>query len=135
VVQLRGKEERTLQVAFFVLGGYLGMWGGIRNHIVYLKIKDTFPEQFDDELFSRFAFGVYAISRSTPLPLQTEYMKSMGWGCVSFLSMSLGFFISGNIPFGCLCLLASLAIASSIMKDWKAYKENCSRAESQQTKE
>ena len=124
-----------MYAAFFVLGGFIGLWGVIRNHIVYLKIRHTFPPQFQDDLSSKFAFGVYAVSHSTPLPLQTEYLKSKGWGCVSFLSVSLGFFIQGNIPLGCLFLLMLSVLAYSTMKDWKEYKENCRRAESQQIKE
>jgi hypothetical protein len=124
-----------MYAAFFVLGGFIGLWAGIRNHIVYLKIRHTFPPQFQDDLSSKFAFGVYAVSHSTPLPLQTEYLKSKAWACVSFLSVSLGFFILGNIRFGCVCLLAFIVIAYSTMKDWKTYKENGIRAQSQQVEE
>ena len=134
--KLRGKEEGTMDASFFfVLGGFLGILSAIRGHIVYSSIRDSFPPQFQDDLSSRYAFGVYALEHSTPLPLQASYVKSLGGGCAGFLCVSLGFFVSGNIPSGCLSLLFFFAVAYSTMKSWKAYKENCSRAESRQAKE
>ena len=124
-----------MNAVFFVLAGFLGIWGAIRGHIVYCSIRDSFLPQFQDDLSSRYAFSVYALSHSTPLPLQAEYMKPQGCGCAFFLCVSLGFFILGNIPLGCLCLLGFSAIAFGAMKDWKTYKEYCSRAKSQQTRE
>jgi hypothetical protein len=129
------KKERPLNAVFFVLAVFLGIWAAIRYHIVYCKIRDTFPPQFQDDLPSRYAFPVYALSHSTPLPLQAEYMKSLGCACACFFCVSLAFFASGNIPFGILCLLASFAITFSTMKSWKTYKENSRRAEAQQTKD
>jgi hypothetical protein len=62
---------------------------------------------------SRYAFSVYALAHSTPLPLQAEYMKSLGCGSACLFCVSLGFFISGNIPFGCLWRLGSLWLVSA----------------------
>ena len=124
-----------MKAVFFALAAFLGIWGAIRGHIVYCLIRDTFPPQFQDDLSSRFAIYVYALSHSTPLPLQAEYLKSLACGSASLFCVALGFLISGNIPFGSLWLLGFFAVAFSTVKSWTTYKANCSRAESQQTNE
>src|SRR4051794_221026 len=111
---------------FFTVGAIAGIWSAVRSQILYRQLVDSFPPQFQDQLTSRYAFSVYALDPSTPLPLQAEYMKCQYAGCACILGISLGFF-SLNIPAGCLVLLGFLLSVFWTFKSWKTYQENCNR--------
>jgi hypothetical protein len=124
-----------MNAVFFVLSAIAAIWSAVRYQIVYRSVVDSFPPQFQDDLTSRYAFPVYALSPSTPLPLQAEYMKSLWGGCVSFLCVSLGFFSSQNVVFGGFCLAGFFWVVFSTLKSWKTFKENCNRASTRRDKE
>lgn len=121
-------EEGRMAAVFFVAGAIALIWSAVRYEIVYRSLVDSFPAQFQDDLTSRYAFPVLALSPSTPLPLQADYMKALWGSCVGCLCISLGFFAFGNVPFGCLLLLGFIWAVFSTMKSWKTYKENCNRS-------
>ena len=124
-----------MAAVFFVMGGMAMIWSGVRSEVVYRSIVDSFPPQFQDAYTSRYAFPVYALAPSTPLPLQVEYMKALGAGCVCMLCVAQGFFALPNVPFGCLILVGFLWSIFSTIKSWKIYKENCNRAVNQRDEE
>ena len=75
--------------AVFVVGAVMAMiWSAAKYLIVYRALVDSLPPQ----LPSRYTFPVYALSASTPLPLQAEYVKSLWGGSVGFFCVSLCFF-------------------------------------------
>jgi hypothetical protein len=116
-----------MAAVFFVAGAIALIWSAVRYQIVYRSLIDSFPPQFQDDLTSRYAFPVLALSPSTPLPLQADYMKTLWGSCAGFLCISLGFFVSQNVPFGFLCLLGFFWAVFSTLKSWKTYKENYNR--------
>lgn len=118
--------------AVFVVGAGIAMiWSAVKYMIVYRALVDMLPPQ----LPSRFAFPVFALSHSTPLSLQAEYVKSLWGGCVGFLCVSLCFFSLGEWIVGCVLLAVFVASAVSAFKAWRTYKENCHRAAAQDDKE
>lgn len=111
--------------AVFVVGTGIAMiWSAVKYLIVCRALVDSLPPQ----LPSRFAFPVFALSHSTPLSLQAEYVKSLWGGCVGFLCVSLCFFSLGELIVGCVLLAVFLASVVAAFKAWKTYKENCNRA-------
>src|SRR5882757_10059252 len=84
--------------AVFVVGAVMAMiWSAAKYLIVYGSVIDSLPPQ----LPSRYAFPAYALSPSTPLALQAEYVKSLWGGSVAFLCVSLCFFSLQEIGAGC----------------------------------
>lgn len=118
--------------AVFVVGCGMAMLRSIvKYQIVYHALIDSLPPQ----LPSGFAFPVYALNPSTPLPLQAEYVKSLWGGCVAFLCVSLCFFSLQELVVGCVFLAVFFASVVSAFKSWKTYKENCNQAAAQSDKE
>jgi hypothetical protein len=124
-----------MTAVFVVVAAIAAIWSGVKYQIIYNSIIDSFPPQFQDDLTSRYAFPVYALSSSTPLPMQEEYVKSLWGGCVCALSVSVALFSSGNVVFGSFVLLGFFWAVFSTIKSWKTYKENCNRAESKSIEE
>lgn len=114
-----------MEAFFFAVGILAGIWCAVRTQVLYHKLVGSFPPQFQDDLSSRYAFPVLALSASTPLPLQAEYINCQYAGCVCLLCISLGGFFVGNAPFGGLGLIATLCSAVSTFRSIKIYKENC----------
>lgn len=117
---------------FFAIGVIAAIWSAVRSQVIYRQLIDSFAPQFQDELTARYAFHVYALSPSTPLPLQAEYMKVLYCGCVCPLCISLGFFSLGNVVFGCFVLIGFVLGAFSTFKPWKTRRANCGRANAQE---
>jgi hypothetical protein len=117
---------------FFAIGAIAAIWSAVKSQVLYRKLVDSFPPQFQDELTSRYAFSVFALSSSTPLPLQAEYMKCQYAGCGCFLCISLGIFFLGNVVLGSFVLLGFVFSAFSTFKSWKIYQENCNRTVNEQ---
>ena len=118
--------------AVFVVGcGIAMIWSAFKYLIVYRALVDSIPPQ----LSARYAVPVYALSPSTPLPLQAEYVKSAWGGCVAFLCVSLCFFSLQELAVGCVSLVVFGVSAISAIRSWKTYKENCNRAVAQDDKE
>jgi hypothetical protein len=78
-----------MTAVFIVIAIITGLWSAVKYQIVYNAVIDSLPPQFQDPLTSRYAFPVYALASSTPLPLQGEYVKSGISGSVMLLSGSL----------------------------------------------
>lgn len=113
---------------FAVVGFIAAVWSIVKYQVVYSSLVESFPPQFQDPLASRYAFPVLALSPSTPLPLQADYVKSQMGFCVLFLCISLSFFSFHQMSIGFLCLVFFVINVVTTVKSWKTYKENCSRA-------
>lgn len=88
--------------AVFIVGcGMAMIWSVVKYLIVYRALVDSIPPQ----LCPRYAVPVYALSPSTPLPLQAEYVKSAWGGCVAFLCVSLCFFSLQELAVACVSLI------------------------------
>jgi hypothetical protein len=95
--------------------------------LVYRALIDSFPPELKDDLTAKFALHVIALSPSTPLSLQAEYLKSLAAGCVAVLCFSLSLFCADKVE-GWLALGGCLLIAISTIKSWKTYRQNRNRA-------
>jgi len=73
---------------FFVVGAIAAIWSAVKFETVRRSLVESLPPQFQDDYTSRYAFSVYALSTSTPLPLQAEYMKSLWGSCVFCLYLA-----------------------------------------------
>jgi hypothetical protein len=131
----RHERGKNMAAVFFVVSAMVAIWSAVRYEIVYRSLIDSFPPQFQDDLTSRYAFPVLALSPSTPLPLQADYMNALWGSCVVCLCVSLGFFSSQNVLFGCFSLAGFLWAVFSTVKAWKTYQENCNRTVSRQDEE
>ena len=105
----------------------------LRDRLPFLV--DLFPPQFQDDLSSRYAFPVLALSPSTPLPLHADYMKACWGSCVGCLCASAGFFSAQNVVLGCFLLAGFFWAVFSTTKSWKTYQENCNRTVSRHVEE
>jgi hypothetical protein len=103
------------------------IWSAARYEFVYRSLIDSFPPQFQDDLTSRYAFPVYALSPSTPLSLQANYVKSLWAGCLSLFFCALAFFSAGNVVFGCFVMAGLSWTIFGATKSWKTYRENRDR--------
>lgn len=117
---------------FFAIGAIAAIWSAVKYQVLYHKLVSSFPPQFQDDLSSRYAFPVLALSSSTPLPLQAEYMKCQYAGCACALCISLGLFFLGNLILGSFVLLGFALAAFSTFKSWKIYQENRNRIVNEQ---
>jgi hypothetical protein len=116
-----------MAAVFAVMCALAGIWSAIKYHMTYLAIVDSLPLQFQDSLLSRYAFPECVLRPSTPLELQTEYMKSLAGGCFAMFCFSLACFIGGQPAGGWLALAGFLAIAVGTIKSWMTYRANCNR--------
>jgi hypothetical protein len=112
---------------FGMVGAIAFVWSAVRNHLVYRALIDSFPPELKDGLTAKFALHVIALSPSTPLSLQAEYLKSLAAGCVAMLCFSLSLFCADKIE-GWLALGGCLLTAISAIRSWKTYRQNCNRA-------
>ena len=94
---------RKMAAVFVVGAGMAMIWSAAKYLIVYRAVVDSLPPKMP----SRYAFPVYALSASTPLPLQAEYVRSLWSGSVGFLCVSLSFFSLLELGAGCAALLFS----------------------------
>jgi Ca2+/Na+ antiporter len=117
------------------VGLLAAVWSIVKYQIVYNSLAESFPPQFQDPLTSRYAFPVLALSSSTPLPLQEDYVKSLQGFCVVSLCISLSFFSFQQVIVGCLFLVVFFVSVFSMVKSWRTYKKNCNRAVAQGDRE
>jgi hypothetical protein len=119
---------REKMVEVFALGAAIALiCAAVLNHRVYLALVGSFPLQFQHGLNSRCCFPEAALSASTPLPLQADYVKSLMLGCLGMLCASLAFLSAGRIDGGLLFLAGSVLIGFSTIRSWRTYRENCDR--------
>lgn len=117
---------------FFGIGAIAAIWSAVRSQVIFRQLIDSFAPQFQDDLTARYAFHAYALSPSTPLPLQAEYIKVLYGGCVCALCISLGFFSLGNVVFGCFVLLGFVIGVFMTFNSWRTYRANCDRSKEQE---
>jgi hypothetical protein len=117
-----------MTTVFIVITIVAGLISAVKYQIVYNAVIDSLPPQFQDPHTSRYAFPVYALTPSTPLPLQGQYVQSQISGSVMLLSVSLALLSAHQFVFGCLLLCAIGACIPSGIKSWKTYRQNCERA-------
>ncbi len=129
-LSVSGQESKENRVAavFAVLAFIAAIWSIAKYQIVYNSVKASFPPPFQDPLSSRYAFPVFALSRSTPTWLQADYVKALVGFCVVILCISLLFFSIQQVIIGCVFLVVFSAHVFLTVKAWKTYKTNCDRA-------
>ena len=87
---------------------------------------DYFP-QYEDRFRSRLAVPEFALSPSTPLSLQLEYVQSLMGGCIFIFCMSLICFLYENPVGGWLFIGIVLIAVASTLKYWTKYQANVNR--------
>ena len=97
------------------------------NHLVYRALIDTFPPDFQDGITSKFALHTIALSPTTPLQLQADYVTSLAVGCAAMLCFSGALFCADKAIPGWFTLGGSLLIAFSTIQSWKTYRQNYDR--------
>jgi hypothetical protein len=125
-------SEGEKMAAVFGVGTAMAfIWAAAKYQMVYGSVVDSLPPQ----LLSRYAFPAYALSPSTPLALQAEYVNSL-WGMsVAFLCVSLCFFSLQEIGAGCAAFGVFCWSVIYSVKARKSYTENCSQALAQDQRE
>lgn len=118
-----------MSVVFFVITAIAAIWSAVKSEVIHRELVDSFPPQFQDALMSRYALHAYALAPSTPLAVQSEYMKILYGGCAAALSGLLGFFAAENPAFGCLVLIGFFWACYQTFKSWKIYQTNCALAD------
>ena len=111
-----------------IASGITLIWSAFLYQTVYYSLIESFPLEFQNSLTSRYAFPEIALSPSTPLALQANYIRSLIGFCVAALGFTLFsiFFFEQSVP-RLLTLMIFFGIAFSTFKSWKAYKANCNR--------
>jgi hypothetical protein len=107
------------------------IWSIVVYHRVYNSVRELLPPQFQDDLNSRYAFPVWALSHPTPLSVQAEYVRLVKGTCVAVFCGALTLLSSYQIVFGCLALVAFAVSVFSAIKASKTYEQNCNRAPAQ----
>lgn len=85
------------------------------------------PPEFTEGITSRFTPSVFALSPSTPLSVQKDYVNVLVAGSFAMLCLSLIGFANGEAVFGWLMFAIFLSSVFSTFKAWKTYQENCNR--------
>jgi hypothetical protein len=98
-----------------------------KNQMVHYALIDSFPPELSDEMTAKFALYSVALSPSTPLLVQVEYVKSLVAGAFAMLCFSLTLFSLGEMFGGWLGLIAFPVCAVPAIKSWRTYQENCRR--------
>jgi hypothetical protein len=116
-----------MAVVFGLICALAFIYAVVTYQMVYHATIDSLPPQFQDGEVSRYAFPEYVLRPSTPLELQTGYMKSLAAACLAMPCFALACFTGGQPVGGWLALAGSLASAASTFKAWRTYRENCNR--------
>jgi hypothetical protein len=112
-------------MVFAIVCFVAGVWSAVTYQVTYHAVLDALPPQFQSPLTSRYAFPVYALSPSTPLPLQADYIKALAGMTFALLCFSLSCFLFGRLDGGLLAFFGFGAGVVSTFKSWKTYKANC----------
>jgi hypothetical protein len=129
------QSEQDMTAVFAVMAAIAVIFSGIKYEITRRALINSLPPQFQGYGESRYAVDVYALEPSTPLPLQAEHMKALWGGCAALLCAALSFLAAGNPPFGGLVLIGFVIAVVSTIRSLRRYRENCKRAEGQQSRE
>lgn len=118
---------------FGVLTLIAGIWTIVIHQRIYNAAIEFLPPQFQDEMSSRFAFPVWALSHPMPLDLQEDYVRLLKVSTVAVLCGTLALFSTNNILFGCVGAAAFLVSVFKTIKGAKIYEQNRIRARSEES--
>ena len=111
-------------------------WSIFKYQTAYSELIELFPLEFQNPMISRIAFPEIALSPSTPLALQTDYMKSLIGSCFAALGFALfSIFFFEQAAARWLPSVAFSVMTASTIKSWKIYKENVNRRMARDDKE
>ena len=95
---------------------------------------DYFP-QYENHFRSKLAVPEFALSPSTPLSLQLEYVQSLMGGCIFIFCMALICFLYENPVGGWLFMVVFVIAVASTRNYWKRYQANVNRKKAVQNDE
>jgi hypothetical protein len=99
-------------------------WGIVLNQRIYLDVKETLPPEFDDEEFRYATYPQFALSPSTPLRLQADYVRAGISLCSACLGFSVCAFLLGSTTAALIFLVFFLGLAAASIRHMKIYREN-----------
>lgn len=111
------------------------LWSLFKYQTTYVAVIDLLPSQFQDGLNSRYAFPEYALSPSTPLALQVDYVKSQMGFCFATFGVSLLCFLFQKTVVAWIVLVMFFGFSALAIKSWKAYQANRNRRTARDDKE
>lgn len=123
----------TTVFAFAIFAALI--WSGFKYYAVYVALVDTFPPEWRDSLTARFALSQAALSPSTPLVVQADYVASEIGGCLVTFLLSLLLFSVGEARGGWLLAAIFLLIIASTIRSARKYWENRRRQSVTATKD
>jgi hypothetical protein len=125
----------SIALVLAVVGLLIFVWSYFRYQRVFDALIDTFPLELRDDHTSRFAIHPIALSPSTPLALQADYVKSEVGVCLAMLAGALSSFLYGNVVLGLTWSVVWLVGVVVTFNSWKAYAANRDRRISDDEKE
>jgi hypothetical protein len=103
------------------------LWAWFLQNEVDDALSRLLPPEFAEGITRRFTPSVFALSPSTPLSVQKDYVNVLVAGSFAMLCLSLIVFSNGEVLGGWLMFGIFLVSVFSTFKAWKTYKENCNR--------
>jgi hypothetical protein len=129
--------EQGMSAVFSLLAAITVIYSVIKYWPMRKYLIATRPPHVRGNLLVRFfSFNARALEPSTPLLLQTDYMKSLWAGCVALFFMTLSSFAGGdefsggfiNVLLDVVVLVLTVWEFVSTVKSSRKYRENCDRA-------
>jgi len=115
----------TAILLILCIAAFLRAW--FLQNAVDDALSRSLPPEFTEGITSRFTPSVFALSPSTPLSVQADYVNVLVAGSFAMLCLSLMIFLNGEVVGGWLMFGIFLAGVFSTFRAWKTYKKNCNR--------
>jgi hypothetical protein len=106
---------------------FVALWSIYKYQTTYAALLGSLPPQFQDGSNSRFAFPEWVLRPSTPLPLQSDYVKSQAGFCLVTLGIAMLCLLSGKTEIGAMVLAMLAAFSALTIKSWKLFRANKTR--------
>jgi hypothetical protein len=106
---------------------FVALWSIHKYQTTYAALLGSLPPEFQNGSNSRFAFPEWVMKPSTPLSLQSDYVKSQAGFCFVALGISVLCFFYENTQMSAIVLAMFAAFAALTIKSWTTFRANRSR--------
>jgi Ca2+/Na+ antiporter len=103
-------------------------WAGFKYYAVYFALVDSFPPEWRNTSSARVAIDQFALSPSTPLAVQADYVASQVGACLAAFFLWLLVFLVGQTIERWLFLAILLVFVVSTVKSARLYWKNRNRS-------
>ena len=100
------------------------LWAGFKYYAVYFALVDSFPPEWRNTSTERFAIDQFALSPSTPLAVQADYVESQFAGCLGVFVLWLLLFFVDQTNKHWLVLAGFVVVAASTIRSARLYWKN-----------